>query len=147
MQLAFRETGITNPLYSTPDGQEAMDYLAGCGKFADRDRFPAPCVVFLDLKMHGKMGLDVLKWIRGQPSLQTLIVIVLSSSPQHDDINNVYRAGANSFLVKPSGLDELISMIQAFKAYWLVYNQPPIECGEKFALSPSGAAFQPALRS
>ena len=135
MQVAFRESGIMHPLFSARDGQEAIDYLAGNGKFADRDRFPPPCLMFLDLKLPRKMGLDVIRWVRSQPSLQTLIVIVFSSSPQPDDINSVYRAGANSFLVKPSGLNELITMLEAFKAYWLVYNQPPTECADAFEAS------------
>ena len=67
MKHAFEEVGILNPLQVAVDGQEAMDYLGGHGAYADRERFPLPCLTLLDLKLPRVMGLEVLQWIREQP--------------------------------------------------------------------------------
>src|SRR6476620_1948906 len=101
MQRAFKIAGIANPLMVTEDGQQALDYLAGRGKFSDRARFPLPCMVLLDLQLPLVQGVDVLKWIRSQFEFQTLLVIVFTSSRVDRDIEAAYRCGANSFLVKP----------------------------------------------
>jgi len=129
MQLAFQEIGISNRLLRAHDGPEAIDYLRGVGKYADRDRFPVPCLVLLDLKLPRRSGLDVLKWIRAQPILKTLIVIIFSSSPQPEDIDQAYESGVNSFLVKPTGMQELLEMLEAIKTYWLNYNELPSAVG------------------
>jgi CheY-like chemotaxis protein len=125
LQHAFRAAGITNPLQTVRDGQAAMDYLSGAGKYADRNRYPLPCLVLLDLQLPRIMGLNVLKWIRHEHHLQTLPVIVFTSSGQRGDIDRAYRAGANAFLTKPSGIIELTELMKVLKAFWLHYNQPP----------------------
>ncbi len=81
MQRAFSAAGITYPLITVPDGQEAIDYLQGGGRYANRDEFPVPYLLLLDLNLPRKSGLDVLKWIRNEPAVSTLPVIVLSSLP------------------------------------------------------------------
>jgi CheY-like chemotaxis protein len=86
LKYAFKRAGIENPVQVATDGQMAIDYLAGVGKFADRQQFPMPCLVLLDLKLPHKMGMEVLEWIRQQPSLKSLIVIILSSSVYEGDI-------------------------------------------------------------
>ena len=130
MQFAFREVGVANRLITVRDGQEAIDYLAGEGKYADRDEFPVPCLVLLDLKLPRKVGLDVLKWIRSHPVLRTLIVIMFSSSPRPADIDQAYAEGANSFLVKPSSMQELFDLLEGIRVYWLLRNEAPTACQE-----------------
>jgi CheY-like chemotaxis protein len=110
------------------DGQQAIDYLAGHGKFADRQAFPLPCTVLLDLKLPHKMGLEVLQWIRQQSSLKWLIVIIFSSSVDEGDIRRAYSFGANAFLVKPADAHKLFEMCRALKEFWFVQNQAPLEC-------------------
>jgi len=78
--------------------------LAGKGKYVSRDEYPLPTVLLLDLKMPRADGFDVLRWIQTQPSLSSLIVIVLTSSEDMRDVNRAYQLGANSFLVKPHGV-------------------------------------------
>src|ERR1700733_13513141 len=95
MKHAFMEIGLDNPMQVATDGREAINYLSGVDKYADRERFPLPCLVLLDLKLPRVMGLEVLKWIREQPELETLIVIILSSSQLMPDIEWAYRLGAN----------------------------------------------------
>ena len=123
MERALQGAGISNPLFIVEDGQQAIDYLSGRGKFADRETFPLPAVVFLDLKLPFKSGHEVLHWIREQPQLETLIVVVLTSSNEPHDIKRCYALGANSYLVKPPAPQELIDMAKSFKWYWLEYNR------------------------
>lgn len=125
LQRALRRAQLEARLHVAADGQEAIDYLGGHGRFADRAQYPLPYLVLLDLKLPLKMGLDVLGWIRAQPSLRSLIVIVLSSSIHEADVRRAYELGANAFLVKPSDTNTLTDMCQALKHFWLTHNQPP----------------------
>lgn len=125
LQYAFERAGINNPLEVVEDGQQAMDYLAGAGRYADRERHALPCLVLLDLKLPVRVGLEVLRWIREQPALQTLLVVVLTSSANIRDIDESYRLGARSFLVKPLSVDKRLEMVRAIKLYWLEHNELP----------------------
>ena len=124
---AMNKAGVANPIQVARDGQEAIDYLKGAGQFADRGKFPFPCLVLLDLKLPYVMGLDVLKWIRQQPGL-TLVVLLLTASGEEPDIAAAYRLGANGFLVKPSEASKLEDMVRAIRDFWLTHNSLPQEC-------------------
>jgi len=126
MQHALKEAGILNPLHVAQDGQEAMDYLSGHGRYADRERYPLPGLTLLDLKLPRVMGWEVLKWIRGQPELKSLIVIVLTSSQLPPDIEAAYQLGANAYLVKPSSPLGLREIAAAIKQFWLTLNHGPV---------------------
>jgi CheY-like chemotaxis protein len=130
LQYAFKRAEITNPVQVATDGQMAIDYLAGTGKFSDRKQFPLPCMVLLDLKLPHRMGLEVLEWIRQEPAVKSLIVIVLSSSVFEGDIQRAYDLGVNAFLVKPSDADRIADMCKALKHFWFTHNQPPVQCRE-----------------
>jgi CheY-like chemotaxis protein len=123
VQYAFKRSEITNPVQVVTDGQMAIDYLSGAGKFRDRMQFPLPSLVLLDLKLPHVMGMEVLGWIRQQPSLKRLIVIILSSSAEEGDIVRAYELGVNGFLVKPADANTLADMCKALKHFWLTYNQ------------------------
>jgi PAS domain S-box-containing protein len=122
MKHAFQQVGILNPLQVARDGKEAMDYLSGNGGYADRERFPLPCLTLLDLKLPRVMGLEVLKWMREQPELKPLIVIILTSSRLGPDIETAYQLGANAYLVKPSNSRELHDIALGIKQFWLERN-------------------------
>src|SRR5438046_1938818 len=96
LQHAMKKVGVANPIQVATDGQEAIDYLQGVGKFADRRKFPLPCLVLLDLKLPYVMGLDVLRWIRKPPGM-ALPVVMLTASGQDADIATAYRLGASAF--------------------------------------------------
>src|SRR3954466_9352910 len=115
LRYAFDQAGIRNPLLAVEHGQEAIDYLAGKGKYDDRSQHPLPCIILLDLKMPGVSGLDVLRWIKEQPHLACVIVIILSSSNNESDIHEAYRLGARSYLVKPLSLEERLALARAIK--------------------------------
>ena len=123
MKQALKDAEIINPLQVVEDGQAAIDYLSGTGKFADRTKYPLPLVVFLDLKLPFKSGHQVLEWIRAQPELKKLIVIVLTSSNEPVDLNRSYQLGANSFVVKPPTPAQLLDLAEAFKLWWLRHNR------------------------
>ena len=123
MERALKGAGITNPLLVCEDGQEAVDYLSGLGKYADRAAYPIPSVVFLDLKIPMIRGRDVLAWIRRQSRFENLVVVVLTSSSEPADLKEAYRLGANSYVVKPPTREQLLDLAKAFKWYWLQFNE------------------------
>lgn len=124
MKWAMKRAGVENPIHLASDGREALDYFRGAGRFANREEFPLPYLVLLDLKLPYVMGLDVLKWIRRQSELAP-VVIILSSSTAETDIAAAYRLGANEYLVKPSEANKLVDMAQAIKDTWLRHDTPP----------------------
>jgi CheY-like chemotaxis protein len=123
MKRALKAARVMNPLYVVEHGQEALDYLGGAGKFANRESYPLPAVVFLDLKLPFISGHEVLAWIRRQKQLESLVVVVLTSSNEASDLSRCYSLGANSYVVKPPTSDQLEELAKAFKWYWLEYNQ------------------------
>jgi CheY-like chemotaxis protein len=122
MKRALKQAEIQNPMYVVGNGEQAIDYLAGNGEFQDRDLYPLPALVFLDLKLPFKSGHDVLAWIRQKAELVELVVVVLTSSDEASDIDRAYKLGANSYLVKPPTLVQLRDLAKSFKWYWLQYN-------------------------
>ncbi len=128
LEHAFKTAGITHPLRVARDGQEAIDYLSGAGEFSDRVRNPLPCLILLDLKLPRKDGFEVLEWVRQQPNLRQLPVIVLTSSGRASDVDRACHLGANSFLVKPSQLKERVELAKLLKDYWLHYHRMPSVC-------------------
>jgi CheY-like chemotaxis protein len=126
LQHAMRKAGVANHIQVASDGQQAIDYLKGAGKFSDRQKYPLPCLVLLDLKLPYVMGLDVLEWIRQQPG-RGLIVIILTASAEDADIATAYRLGANAFLTKPSTASKLEDIAKAIKDFWLMHNTLPQE--------------------
>ncbi len=126
LRHAMRKMGVENPVQVATDGQQAIDYLQGAGKFADRVKFPSPCLVLLDLKLPHLMGLDVLRWIRKQPGAP-MVVIVLTASREEADIAAAYRLGANAFLTKPSEARKLEEMVKAIRDFWLNHNLLPLD--------------------
>ena len=102
LEHAFQSPASPYSLNAVPDGEQAIDYLAGKGRFADRARHPFPALVLLDINMPKKSGLEVLKWIRQQPSFKSLSVVMLTSSPRPEDMEHARLLGADDYLIKPS---------------------------------------------
>jgi CheY-like chemotaxis protein len=122
LQLVFKRAGITSPVHVVTDGQMALDYLSGSGPFADRRQHPLPCLVLLDLKLPKLDGLEVLAWIRQQPRLKKLVVVLFSSSVVPGDVDRAYELGANSYIQKPSDPEHTLEIAQLLKGWWLGYN-------------------------
>lgn len=125
IERAFRRAQIANPLQMATDGDEAIAYLVGEGRFADRSAHPLPILVFLDLKLPRRSGFEVLSWIRANQPFATLPVVVLTSSPDGMDVKRAYAAGANSYLVKPVEFEGLHRMIESVGMFWLVLSRLP----------------------
>ena len=123
LRRAFAKAAIENTIVQLDDGDAAVAYLSGTGEYADRDRYPLPCLMLLDLKLPRRSGLEVLEWMQAQPGLKRIPVVVLTSSQQAKDINCAYDLGANSYLVKPVGFDTLLEMARALNLYWLSFNK------------------------
>jgi CheY-like chemotaxis protein len=125
MQRALRKSAITDCVHIARSGKEAVEYLKGVGPFSNRQEFPLPQLVLLDLQMPEMHGLKVLEWIRAQPEFRSTVVIVLSSSRLAGDVQLAYKLGSNSYLVKPPTLEMLYETVAAIAQYWLALNQWP----------------------
>jgi CheY-like chemotaxis protein len=123
MKRALKDADVRNPLFVVEDGQEAMDYLSGSGKFKERDIYPLPAIIFLDLKLPYRSGLEVLAWARKEKTLEGIVIVVLTSSNEPSDLRQAYRLGANSYVVKPPTSEQLVELAKAFKWYWLKFNR------------------------
>ena len=119
LELAFGSAKLPCPLVFVPDGQEAMDYLSGKGRYADRAAHPLPALIVLDLIMPRMNGFDVLGWLAEQPDLKQIPAVVLSSSAHECDMNIARQLGAREYFVKPHNLDELIKIAHQMQALWL----------------------------
>lgn len=137
MERAFQKLEITNPLRLAGDGKQAIDYLerVASGKI-DREL----CLVLLDLSMPGKHGLEVLKWIRNNPVLTGLPVIVLTSSNQESDIHRAFLLRANGFITKPGDATKLLNIVEAIREYWLA-GTPPATSFVDFAAAANVAVL------
>lgn len=121
-QHACQKAGACCNLQVVADGDEAVAYLSGTGKFADRVQFPLPKLVLLDLKMPRLNGIEAMTWIRRSQKFSRLPVVVLSSSNHDVDIQRAYDAGANSYLVKPVDFNALVDIAKSLAGYWLAFN-------------------------
>ena len=122
---AFKSAGLVNPVFVVQDGEEVLAYLKGEGKYSNRGEYPLPTLLLLDLKMPRKNGFEVLEWLRSQPALAALRVVVLTTSDQIHDVNRAYQLGANSFLTKPVDFRDFVQLSSAVKGYWLWMSRAP----------------------
>jgi CheY-like chemotaxis protein len=125
MKRAFAKTGVINPIQVVKSGAETIAYLKGDGKYANREEFPFPTILLLDLHMPEGDGFEVLKWIRDKSIAGSPLIIVLSRLDEIKNINRAYALGANSFLTKPGDPGELQQLIKTFHGYWILRNKPP----------------------
>lgn len=117
IRLAFRKVGIIDTIQLVKDGNEAMRYIKGEGQYSDRHQFPSPTLIMLDLKMPQTSGFEVLQWIRKQPSLEAVVVVMMSGSRNDSDIERAYSLGANKYLVKPTKFEDLVRLMETLKDY------------------------------
>lgn len=125
VQRAFKKANLLNPIQVVDDGDKAVAYLAGEPPYEDRQQYPFPVLLLLDLKLPRRSGLEVLEWLRQQPLIKRLPVVVLTSSKENSDINRAYDLGANSYLVKPVAFDPLLELVKTVGLYWVVFNEKP----------------------
>src|SRR5262249_34220339 len=125
MEEAFRRGRIANTLTHVRTAAEAITCLKGEGPYADREKYPPPCLILLDLKLPGESGFAVLEWVRNHATLGKLPVVVLTVSSNNQDLEKAYQLGANSYLVKPFDIGEFQALVKSINAYWVLLAQKP----------------------
>jgi CheY-like chemotaxis protein len=125
IRLSFAKAKLNNPVHVVRDGEEAIAYLSGEGKYSNRAENPLPDLILLDLKMPKVDGFEVLQWLRAQPTLRAIPVVVLTSSNQMKDVNRAYELGANSFFVKPMDFENFTATSELLKKFWLKTARVP----------------------
>ncbi len=124
---AFAQVGLKNTVTIARTGEEALNYICGKGKFADRKNFPTPDLVLLDLKLPGISGHEVLAELKNDERTKRIPVVVLTSSHEEGDRAVCYDNGVNSYLVKPIVFGEFVKVVRAIGDYWLTLNVGPPE--------------------
>ena len=122
---ALAKARIMNELVVVEDGEEALEYLFGTGRFLGRDLRQMPAMVLLDLKLPGIDGLEVLRRIRENPVIHRQPVVILTSSKEEQDVIASYDLGVNSYIRKPVDFYQFAAAIQNLGLYWLVLNETP----------------------
>jgi CheY-like chemotaxis protein len=118
LQAAVRRTPGDVQIHRVDDGEAAVAYLAGENDFSDRSRFPLPHLVLMDIKLPRRSGLEVLQWLRQQPGICRMPVIMFTSSRHSVDVNRAYDYGASAYFSKPETMKELTEMLGALKHVW-----------------------------
>ena len=126
IERAFKQARFLNPIRVVGDGAEAIAYLNGDGKYADRAEYPLPGLLLLDLKMPNKDGFEVMEWIRTQPALRYLKIVVLTTTDRVYDVQRAYQLGASSFLVKPLDFRDFVQLGPTLKGFWIWISDPNV---------------------
>jgi DNA-binding response OmpR family regulator len=121
---AFKHAGCEN-LQVVRNGDEAINYLEGEGKYSNRRVFPCPVLIMLDLKMPGRSGFEVVQWVRANCLYKRMPIVILTDSAHSDDVNCAYDMGINSYLIKPVAFEDLVHVVKAFVEYWLMFSKHP----------------------
>ncbi|HEX7860112.1 MAG TPA: response regulator [Verrucomicrobiae bacterium] len=134
LERAFKRTSVPARLYRVSEGPQALAYLAGDGIYKDRENYPLPDLVLLDLAMPKMSGVDVLKWIRGQSQnvVKKTRVLIFTSSEKPEDFRAANEIGADGYLLKPTKFDDLKKLVKQIHEDWLGKKK------EKSAKTPGG---------
>jgi CheY-like chemotaxis protein len=118
LKRVITRSGIVNPVHCVFSAQDAMAYLDGSGQYTDRDQWPLPGVIMLDLKLPGVHGFELLEWCRAHQYCKDALIIVLSGSGDVPTIRRAYELGANSFLTKPARSADFENLMRAHPQHW-----------------------------
>lgn len=122
---ALRKKNLSNRLTHLTDGEEALDFLFGRGKFKERDINLKPKLILLDLKMPKIDGMEVLEKVKSHSETKKIPVVVLTSSKEDPDLRKCYELGANSYIVKPVEFESFVNAVSELGLYWMLLNQVP----------------------
>lgn len=125
----LRRARLTNPLIALSNGDDAIAYLEGHGRYSDREQTPLPVLVLLDVHVPGKSGLEILTWLRRQPALGDVPVVMLSGSGESEDIDRAFALGAESYLVKPVAFDALLDTVSSLGLAWTILGRANADGG------------------
>ncbi|HET7893358.1 MAG TPA: response regulator [Candidatus Sulfotelmatobacter sp.] len=121
---AFRKSNVSSELVVVRDGCEALEYLFGEGRYAERDSSNQPALILLDLKLPKLDGIEVLRRVRGEACTRFIPVVILTTSRENRDVLAGYHGGANSYICKPVNFEEFVRAVGEILSYWLVLNEP-----------------------
>ncbi|HXB40329.1 MAG TPA: response regulator [Bacteroidia bacterium] len=122
---ALKKNNLANKLHHVKDGDEALDYVFGQGKYANRTVENAPKVILLDLKMPKVNGIEVLRVLKADLRTKKIPIVILTSSKEDPDIQTCYQLGVNSYVVKPVNFESFLKAVSDLGMYWLLINQAP----------------------
>lgn len=125
LHILLSHTGVTNEVRITLNAEDAINYLDGIPPFSNRSLYPLPSVVFVDLKLPGISGFELLRWMKNHPELKEIFVVVLSATGDLISVQAAYSLGANSFLTKPCRPVDLENLIEAYPKFWTRTTPPP----------------------
>lgn len=154
VERAFRRNGVSSPIHQVHDGEEAIAYMMGEGKYADRKTYEYPTFITIDLKMPKADGFAVLQHLKGNPEWAIIPAVIFTSSGDPDDIKKSYMLGASSFHIKPNAHEQLTRQLKILHDYWMTCETPQVDrtgrqvhtnsvgkLGERFE-QPAGTAAQ-----
>src|SRR5690349_4005018 len=127
IEKALRTAGVAGPMHMVGDGAEAIAYMMGEGKYADRSVFAYPTFIMTDLKMPKVDGFGVLEFLKGNPEWAIIPTVVFSASQDRDDIKKAYMLGASSYHIKPQDHDDLRRQLATLNSYWLTCEVPEVD--------------------
>ena len=119
---SLKKLNLANKLIHLEDGEQALDFIFGSGKYKGQPLAQAPRVIFLDINMPKLNGLEVLQRLRSETFSKTIPVVILTSSAEDPDIKRAYELGANSYIVKPVDFDNFSRIVTDLGMYWLMIN-------------------------
>jgi CheY-like chemotaxis protein len=122
---ALEENRLKNSIHFVENGEELVDYLHNKGKFSDKDQYPTPGLILLDLNMPKKDGREALKEIKADPHLRLIPVVVLTTSKAEEDILKTYNLGVSSFITKPVTFAGLVGIMKTLSTYWFEIVELP----------------------
>ncbi len=122
LRRLFRSYLVSNVFCQVEDGEQALAYLNREGKYADDDRYPYPDLILLDLRLPKVDGFQVLEQVKSSPKHRHLVVVILTSSRNEQDVQRAYQLYANSYLVKPYRMEEFTDILRYVGLYWLKWN-------------------------
>ncbi|HTG44505.1 MAG TPA: response regulator [Verrucomicrobiae bacterium] len=141
LERAFKRTAVPARLYRVSEGPQALAYLSGDGIYRDRESYPLPDLVLLDLAMPKMSGVEVLKWIRDQPVVKRTKVLIFTSSEKPEDFNATNQIGADGYLLKPTKFDDLKKLVKQIQEEWLAQKRKGTKpLGQKGALGESDSS-------
>ena len=122
---ALKDGNMLNEIFWVKDGQEAVDFLYGRGRYGNGSRAPRPGLILLDIRLPKLDGREVLRQIKSDAALRAIPVVMLTTSERDDEINACYAAGANSYVSKPVKFTDFVHTIKSVKLYWMMVNHLP----------------------
>lgn len=122
---ALEENRIVNNIHFVENGEDLLDYLFNKGNFTDKNKYPVPDIILLDLNMPRKDGREALKDIKADAALRIIPVVVLTTSKAEEDIIRSYDLGVSSFITKPVTFNSLVEIMKTLSRYWFEIVELP----------------------